>query len=63
TAEIKAFCHDKGIEVVGTIPFDPVVTEAMVQGQSVTAYHPEAPASQALGKIWTEITTKLMGDE
>ena len=36
--EIAAFCTEQGVEVVGRIPYDTVVTEAMVQGRPVTDY-------------------------
>ena len=58
-AEIETFCQEQGIKVVGTIPFDPTVTEAMVQGRSVIAYRPDAPASLALSKIWDEVIAQL----
>jgi len=37
TAQIEAYCRDEGIEVVGRIPFDTAVTDAMVRGEPVTA--------------------------
>lgn len=58
-AEIEAFCRERGVRIVGKIPFDPVVTEAMVQGQSVTAYAPDAAASRALAGIWRDVCTQL----
>lgn len=58
-AQIEDFCREQGVRVVGRIPFDPVVTEAMVQGQSVTAYAPDAAASQALASVWADITAEL----
>lgn len=58
-AEIEAFCQENSIKVVGRIPFDASVTEAMVQGQSVTAFAPDAPASRALAKVWADICTEL----
>jgi MinD superfamily P-loop ATPase len=58
-ALIEDFCQEEGIQVIGKIPFDTTVTEAMVQGQPVTAYCQEAPASQALGTIWTKILEKM----
>jgi len=58
-AEIEAFCHEQAIEVVGRIPFDTTVTEAMVQGQSVTRYDPDAPCSQALREVWGRVTALL----
>jgi MinD superfamily P-loop ATPase len=55
SAEIEAFCREQDINVVGRIPFDVTITEAMVQGEPVTAYQPDAPASQALRNIWTKV--------
>ena len=59
TIEIETVCAGMGIDVVGYIPFDLTVTEAMIQGQPVTAYHPEAPASQALAGVWQTVLNKL----
>jgi len=53
-AEVGAFCAGRGIEVVGRIPFDTVVTEAMVQGQPVTAYT-DGPVSLALREVWERL--------
>jgi MinD superfamily P-loop ATPase len=58
-AEIASFCKENDIEVIGEVPFDAVVTEAMLQGQSVTAYRPDSPASQALSAIWAKVTALL----
>ncbi len=57
-AEIEAFCADRGIEVVGRIPFDTVVTEAMVQGRPVTAYT-DGPVAEALRQVWEGIKVHL----
>jgi len=53
-AEVEAFCARRGIEVVGRIPFDTVVTEAIVQGQPVTAYA-DGPVSLALLEVWERL--------
>ncbi len=58
-AQIEAFCQEKNIGVVGRIPFDTTVTEAMVQGQPVTAYQPTSPSSWALQEIWIKIAAIL----
>jgi len=58
-AEIESFCQERGITVVGQIPFDTSVTHAMVQGQPVTAYKPEALASQALREVWPKVVDAL----
>ena len=59
TAVIEAYCAEEGIEVVGKLPFDTIVTEAMVQGQPVTAYQPDGAMAAALGVAWARIRARL----
>jgi MinD superfamily P-loop ATPase len=59
TAEIEEYCEQKGLPVVGRLPFDTVVTEAMVQGQPVTAYRPDSPVSQALLAAWERVLEEV----
>ena len=59
TAEIEAYCEQKGLRVVGRLPFDIIVTEAMVQGQPVTMYSPASPVSQALYTVWDQLLAFL----
>jgi MinD superfamily P-loop ATPase len=58
--EIESFCQDNGIQTVGRIPFDLAVATAMVQGEPVTAFRPEAPASVAISAIWERVTASLL---
>lgn len=60
--QIRRYCEQNQIELIGTIPFDSTITLAMVQGEPVTAYQPDAPASQALMKIWETIRARLSDD-
>jgi len=57
--EIIAFCAGRGVEVMGRIPYDDVVTEAMVQGRPVTDYT-DGPVTEALGEVWKQIKDKLL---
>jgi MinD superfamily P-loop ATPase len=61
TARIEAYCLDRGIEVVGKLPYDTAVTEAMVQGQPVTAYQPDGPVAVTLREGWRRIRERLDG--
>jgi MinD superfamily P-loop ATPase len=54
TREIEAYSQSEGIHILGRIPFDSMVTEAMVQGVPVTAYT-DGLVSQALQKIWENL--------
>ena len=63
TAAIEAFCAVQGVAVVGRIPYDLVVTEAMVQGQPVTAYQPYGPVAATLRQVWAEVRKRLAASE
>lgn len=59
TAEIQDFCEKNGIDVIGLIPFDPVVTEAMVAGQPVVEFSPDGKASKAIKQAWSRVKAHL----
>jgi MinD superfamily P-loop ATPase len=59
-AQIEALCSELGVELIGQIPFDPTVTEAMLNGEPVTAYRVKAPASQAMATIWQIVMDRLV---
>jgi len=46
-------CAARGLPLVGYIPFDKAVTEAMVQGRTVVSYS-QGQASQAIARLWME---------
>ena len=49
--EIQSFCAEQHVPVAGRIPYDPIVTEAMVHGLPVSAYT-KGPVAQALESVW-----------
>jgi len=51
---ITEFCRQRGIEVVGKIPYDSVVTEAMVAGKPVIEFS-EGTVSDAIKDVWEGI--------
>jgi MinD superfamily P-loop ATPase len=55
---IAAFCAGRGVEVVGRIHYDDVVTEAVVQGQPVTEYT-DGPVAEALQATWERVKDHL----
>jgi len=57
--EIESFCRQEQIDVVGRIPYDPAVTDAVVRGVPVTALRPDAPASRAIARIWQAVVLRL----
>jgi MinD superfamily P-loop ATPase len=61
TAAIEVFCRERGIDIVGHIPFDTAVTQAMVQSLPVTAYT-DGPVTRALRQAWRRVLTALETD-
>lgn len=59
TDQILSFCRKDSIKVVGKIPFNPVVTEAMVHGKSSVEYAPESDVAKEIAKIWEKIISAL----
>ena len=57
--KIVSFCRENSIEVVGRIPFNPVVTEAMVNGKPVAKYAPESDVAKETAKMWKKILSAL----
>ncbi len=57
--EITGFCNENDVATVGSVPFDPEVTKAMVQGQPVVEYSSGSPASAAILEAWAETRTHL----
>lgn len=60
--EVAAFCDERNVELVGRIPYNTAVTEAMVQGQPVTAYT-DGSISEALRRIWDRVKMRLALEE
>ncbi len=54
TRQIETYCHNQGIEVASRIPFDNVVTEALVKGLPVVE-HSDNIVSQRIKALWKSI--------
>lgn len=57
TEEIEAFCKDKGIDIVGKIPYDESITKAMVEGVPVVEFEaePKSNAAEEIKRMWNRI--------
>ena len=58
TEEIAAFCLERGVDLVGTIPYDDVVTEAMVHGRPATDYK-DGALKAAFVELWQRIRDRI----
>lgn len=57
-AEIGEFCRERGLSLIGRIPYDEVVTRAMVGGQPVTAVT-DGPVAAELRRVWRAVVAIL----
>jgi len=60
TNKISRFCRENNIEIVGKIPFNPIVTEAMVYGKTVIEYSPECNVAKEIMCIWNRLCEELV---
>jgi MinD superfamily P-loop ATPase len=58
THQIEDYCYKEGIEVAAKIPFDNVVTKAIVHGLPVVEYSSNKIAQQ-INELWQIISAKL----
>jgi len=52
TEKISSFCKENSIQVAGRIPFNPKVTEAMVNGKTIIEYALESDVAKEIENIW-----------
>lgn len=60
TEKMENFCKEKGIELVGKIPYNKVFTQAMIKEQSIVEYEPNCEVSNKISEMWRKINPKLM---
>lgn len=63
TQQLHTYCATRDIEVVGDIPFDEAVQQAMVQGEPITAWKPDSSVSIAIVAVWQRILKRLRTEE
>lgn len=57
TARIERFLYENNIPLLGKIPFDTRLVDAMVGGQTITEYAPDCEVSKEMGSIWQKIVS------
>jgi len=56
---IEEVAEDKGLKVLGQIPFDPIFTKAMVQARTVIEYNSQSEAGRGIRKIWAQVCAHM----
>ena len=55
TDQIENYCNSVGSAFLGRIPFDIIVTKAMVNGKAVVEYSKNGGVSEEIGRIWAQV--------
>ena len=55
TDRIKELCQQRGIPLLGEIPYDLIIPQAMSAGEPVTLYAPDSKVSREIKNIWDKI--------
>ncbi|WP_292488067.1 ATP-binding protein [Methanohalobium sp.] len=58
TRVIEDYCREKGVEVVGKIPYDTIPVEAMIQEKTIIEYS-DSELSRTIRDIWERVTQRL----
>lgn len=59
TKKIEDYCCIIGVDVIGKIPFDSMVSKAVNSCKSIEEF-PESPAAKAISELWDEIKNKYI---
>lgn len=59
TTSVERYCDEKGIPVVGKIPYDKTVYKSVVNGQSIIESDPEGAVSLHIKDIWKKLEKLL----
>lgn len=59
TQELMDVCKRNGAMVLGIVPYDESVAEAIIDGLPLPVHSPNAPATVVLRSVWSEITRLL----
>jgi MinD superfamily P-loop ATPase len=57
--KIEEYCKKEGVPLLGKIPFNPVITDAMVNGKSVIQYAPDSEISRSIREMWEKMKASL----
>ncbi len=52
---IEEYCKKQNLRLLGKVPFDPLVVEAMVEGKSIVEYSPDSPAALCIKNSLEEL--------
>ncbi len=55
TNDIEQYCRDNGVEILGRIPFDRIMTKSMIAGKTLPEFAPDHEITQTLRAMWKQV--------
>ena len=55
TEKVEAYGRSRNMTLLGRIPFDPIFTQAMIEGKNVLEYAPDSQAAVAVKEVWGSV--------
>jgi len=59
TKKIEGFCYKQRIDIIGRVPLDSIVIQALVSESPVVEYSPKSGVSQEISEMWKNILNKV----
>ena len=60
TKEILEYCQQQSIPMVGQLPYDPIMYEAVVAGRPMVDFVSDHPLSESLKALWRSVNQQLL---
>ena len=60
TREITQYCEDRNVPIAGYVPYDNIITEAMIHGKPVVTYK-QNDTSRAIEDLWNKLLERMTG--
>jgi MinD superfamily P-loop ATPase len=57
--EIETLCLERGFDLLGSIPYEPLVSQAQRQAKTILEYAPDCQASSAIRQIYDKLSLQL----
>jgi MinD superfamily P-loop ATPase len=55
TRDIENFCQDNNLDVLGKVPFNPIMTQSMIAGKTLPEFSPNQEIVALLQQMWKKI--------
>ncbi len=59
--QIEESCRERGVPVVGRIPYEPLVNDAQIAGLSLVEFAPDSEAAQSITAVWRQVEHQVAG--